>query len=313
MASVLEVRHLRLVRAIVEDGGPTRAAARLHLTQSAVSHQLTELEGRLGVALFTRVRRRLEPTAAGKHLLGFARTTLADFSRIESELQRAGTRKRETIRISTECFTSYHWLPSVLAKVREDYPQVDVRIVIEATRAPIAALLRGELELAVVSSKVRDRQLVAERLFDDEWVVILPSMHALRKLPYVSAIDLRQETVFTHDGTPQDAERLRERLAAERAPMPKIQLIPLTEAIVELVRAGLGVGLVSRWAVAPHEASGQIVTRRFTKAGMKERWSAVYNRHDAERRPVLARFAELLRATPPTSSGRARFPTPELA
>jgi LysR family transcriptional regulator for metE and metH len=313
MASVLEVRHLRLVRAIVEDGGPTRAAARLHLTQSAVSHQLTELEGRLGVALFTRVRRRLEPTAAGKHLLGFARTTLADFSRIESELQRAGTRKRETIRISTECFTSYHWLPSVLAKVREDYPQVDVRIVIEATRAPIAALLRGELELAVVSSKVRDRQLVAERLFDDEWVVILPSMHALRKLSYVSAIDLRQETVFTHDGTPQDAERLRERLAAERAPMPKIQLIPLTEAIVELVRAGLGVGLVSRWAVAPHEASGRIVTRRFTKAGMKERWSAVYNRHDAERRPVLARFAELLRATPPTSSGRARFPAPEPA
>jgi LysR family transcriptional regulator for metE and metH len=307
MASVLEVRHLRLIRAIIEDGGPTRAAARLHLTQSAVSHQLTELEGRLGVALFTRVRRRLEPTAAGKQLLGFARTALADFSRIEGELQHAGLRKRETIRISTEAFTSYHWLPSVLAKVREDYPQVDVRIVIEATRAPIAALLRGELELAVVSSKVRDRQLVVERLFDDEWVVILPPAHPLYKLPYVRAIDLGQETVFTHDGSPQDAERLRERLAAERAPMPKIQLIPLTDAIVELVRAGLGIGLVSRWAVAPHEASGQIVTRRFTKAGMKERWSAVYNRRDAEPRLVLARFAELLRATPPTLSARARF------
>jgi LysR family transcriptional regulator for metE and metH len=198
-------------------------------------------------------------------------------------------------------------------EVREDYPQVDLRIVIEATRAPIAALLRGKLELAVVSSKVRDRQLVAERLFDDEWVVTLPPAHPLCKLPYVSAIDLGRETVFTHDGTPQDAERLRERLAAERAPMPKIQLIPLTDAIVELVRAGLGVGLVSRWAVAPHEASGQIVTRRFTKAGMKERWSAVYKRHDAERRPVLARFAELLRATPPTSSARSRFPAAEPA
>jgi len=70
---------------------------------------------------------------------------------------------------------------------------------------------------------------------------------------------------------------------------------------------GARVGLVSRWAVAPHEASGQIVTRPFTKAGMKERWSAVYNRRDAGPRLILARFAELLRATPRTSSARARL------
>ena len=68
--TMIEVRHLRLVRAIAEEGGPTRAGSRLRLTQSAVSHQLAELEGRLGVALFTRVRRQLKLTSAGARLVG---------------------------------------------------------------------------------------------------------------------------------------------------------------------------------------------------------------------------------------------------
>src|SRR5688572_2409592 len=114
MPSILETRHLRLVQALAEEGGPTRAAARLHLTQSAVSHQLAELEGRLGIALFTRVRRRLQLTAAGRQLLDFSRVALKDLSRIERDLHHAGTRARETLRISTECFTCYHWLPQVL-------------------------------------------------------------------------------------------------------------------------------------------------------------------------------------------------------
>ena len=295
---MLEIRHLRLVRAIAEEGGPTRAAARLHLTQSAVSHQLAELEGRLGVPLFARVRRRLQLTSAGQRLLAFSQTALADFARVERELTDTGTRKREILRLATECLTCYHWLPSVLPELQRDHPHVSVRIVIEATRRPVAALLRGELELAVVSSPVRERSLTVEKLFDDEWAVILPPGHPLGQRSYVRAADLAAQPLYTHEATPRDVKRLRAHLLAERAPMPEIQAVPLTEAIVELVKAGLGVGLLSRWAVAPYEASGQIVTRRFTRAGLKERWSAVYRRDAAARLP-LARFAALLRARPP--------------
>src|SRR6476620_7214529 len=104
--SLLEVRHLRLVRAIAEEGGPTRAAARLHLTQSAVSHQLAELEGRLGVPLFARVRRRLTPTAAGARLVEDARGILGELARVERELHRAGQTKRAVVRIVVETFTA---------------------------------------------------------------------------------------------------------------------------------------------------------------------------------------------------------------
>lgn len=298
MSSILETRHLRLVRALADEGGPTRAGARLHLSQSAVSHQLADLERRLGLQLFTRDRRRLKLTAAGQRLLDFSRGALGELDRVEAELMRSATRERTQLRISTECFTCYHWLPPVLPELRHEHPEVDVRIVIEATRRPIVALQQGKLDLAIVSTPVRDRSLVVERLFADEWVVIMAPTHPFARLRFVRALDLARQPLFTHDGTPRDVARLRSCLVAERAPMPDVQVVPLTEAIVELVKGDLGVGLVSRWAIAPYEARGEIVARRFTRAGLKESWSAVHRRDAAARLP-LARLAALLRARAP--------------
>jgi LysR family transcriptional regulator for metE and metH len=291
--SMLEVRHLRLVRAIVEEGGPTRAAARLHLTQSAVSHQLAELEGRLGVALFSRVRRQLKPTPAGARLVEAARELLAELERVERDLHRAGGEKRETLRLAVESFTSYHWLPPVISALASEHPLVDVRVVLESRREPVASLLRGTLDLAIVSSPVRDRELVVVPLGDDEWTVILPPQHQLTRRKFISAAELGRETLFAHDTPRSDVERLRDIAAAEHAPLPRVEKIPLTDALVEMVKAGLGLGLVSQWAVAPFVARGEIVTRRFTAAGLPERWVAVYRR-DASHRLPLSRVAELV-------------------
>jgi LysR family transcriptional regulator for metE and metH len=305
MSTMLEIRHLRLVQAIAEEGGPTRAASRLHLTQSAVSHQLAELEGRLGIALFTRVRRRLTLTSAGARLVDAARTMLGELARVERDLHRAGRPRRQLLRIATECFTSYHWLPAVIAALDREHPHVEVQIRADATREPVAALLRGELELALVSSPVRDRQLVTAPLFDDEWTVICAPDHPAAQRPYVTATELGRERLFVHDAPRSDVERLRALIAAERAAMPDVRLVPLTDALVDLVTAGLGVGLVSSWAVAPHVARGEVVTRRFTKAGLRERWVAAY-RSDAAGELPLARVASLVREHAGGQRGTAR-------
>lgn len=291
--SMLEIRHLRLVQALAEEGGPTRAASRLHLTQSAVSHQLAELEGRLGVVLFSRVRRQLKLTPAGARLLEAAKELLVHLSRVERELHTAGARKREVLRVATECFTSYYWLPALASTLLQEHPHVDVRIVSEATRQPLAALLQGTLDLAIVSSPVRDRALVSTPLFADEWTVIVAPAHPLASRPFVTAAELGRQTLFAHDAPRGDVERLRALIAAERAPMPRPILVPYTDALVEFVRAGMGAAIVSRWAVLPWEARGEVVARRLTRAGLAETWCAVYRR-DAEERLPLRRFIELL-------------------
>ena len=294
-ASMLEIRHLRLIRAIAEEGGPTRAAARLHLTQSAVSHQLGELEGRLGVTLFERVRRQLVLTPAGTRLLDASRRLLADLDKVERDLHRKDEGVPVPLRLCVETFTSYHWLPRLASGLGRDHPMVDLHVVLEARREPVAALLRGQIDLAITSSPVRDRDLVVMPFARDEWTVIVHPKHVLVRKKFVTPDELARHLVYSHDAPRSDVERLRDIAAAEGSRLPAAKIVPLTETLVDFVRDGSGIGLVSRWAVAPALARGDIVSRRFTKAGLPERWAVVHRRDTATRFPFHT-IAEILRA-----------------
>jgi LysR family transcriptional regulator for metE and metH len=304
-ASMLEIRHLRLMRAIAEEGGPTRAAARLHLTQSAVSHQLAELEGRLGVALFARVRRQLTLTPAGARLLEASRRMLADLDKVERELHTPAGAALQPLKLCVETFTSYHWLPAVVSYLRCDHPLVDLRVAVELRREPVAALLSGALDLAIVSTPVRDRDLVVVPLGSDEWTVILAPKHVLAARKFVAADEIGKYLLYSHDAPRSDVERLRDIARVGRTRLPAVKIVPLTDLLVDSVRCGLGIGLVSKWAVAPQLERGEIVARRFTREGLPEKWSAVYRRDAASRLP-LARVAELIREQMKMPAARAK-------
>lgn len=291
---MLEIRHFRLIKALADEGGPTRAAARLHLTQSAVSHQLIELESKLGVPLFSRTRKQLQLTPAGVALLEASNRLLAEVDEVERSLQRGG-RRRRVLRLCLESFTTYQWLPAVAAELARHDELVELRIVLEARRDPMLALVQGKLDLAIVSSRARDQQLARVHLGDDEWQIVMPPTHPLAKKSWVSPLDFSGQTLFAHDGTRSDAERLRELMSAEQVPLRAVSTVPLTETLIGLVTAGLGLGVVSQWAAAPFVARGEVVGRRLTRAGMHETWSAVYQHNQAEALP-LAHTAELIRA-----------------
>src|ERR687885_2043332 len=97
----LEVRHLQLVSAVADVGSLTRAGDRLHLTQSALSHQLRDIESRLGAALFLRVGKRLVLTPAGERLLESARGILARLHQTENEIRTMGRAKTGVLRLTT--------------------------------------------------------------------------------------------------------------------------------------------------------------------------------------------------------------------
>src|SRR5919202_6667526 len=133
----LEVRHLQLVSSVADVGSLTRASERLHLTQSALSHQLRDIESRLGTALFLRVGKRLVLTPAGERLLASAKQVLDGLERTELEIRQMGRDRAGVLRLTTECYTCYHWLPRVLTDYRRRFPAVEVRIDVDATHRPI--------------------------------------------------------------------------------------------------------------------------------------------------------------------------------
>jgi len=301
----LEVRHLKLIAAVAEDGSLTRAGERLHLTQSALSHQLLDIEERLGTPLFHRVSRRMLLTPSGRRLLHTARRVLVDLEQTEDDIRRFADDRQGVIRITTECYTCYHWLPPLLMRYRRKFPRVEVRIDVEATRAPIEGLLAGRLDLAIVTGAVSDRRLVSKKLFEDEVVLIAARDHRFAQQTHVKLSELRDETFYIY---PPRAESrvLQEVLLANGISPARVEEVQLTEAITELVKAGLGVAALARWAVQPLVDAGAIVARPLTARGVHREWRAAMPK-DLARADYIKEFIDLLETHAPNSSS-ARAP-----
>ena len=295
----LEVRHLRLVSAVAELGSLTRAGDRLHLTQSALSHQLRDIESRLGAALFLRVGKRLVLTPAGERLLATARDVLDRLDRTEQDIHQMGKARAGMLRLTTECYTCYHWLPPLLVRYRKRFPQVEVRIDVGATGRPLDMLLAGKLDLAIMSTPVRDRRLVSRPVFDDELVVVAARDHRFAKQTHVRLSDLRDETLYVYP--PKEESRVLQEVLVPSGHVPaRVEEVMLTESIAELVKAGLGVSILARWAVQPLVDAGSIVIRPLTARGLRRQWRAVMLK-DLAGADYIGEFIELLGKHAPTA------------
>ena len=289
----LEIRHLQLVQAITSEGSVTRAAERLNVTQSALSHQLREIEDRLGTPLFLRVNRRLALAPAGERLLQSARRVLDELRLVEEDIHRLATNQEGVIRVSTACYTCYQWLPPLLKPFHKRFPRVDVEIVADATRRTLDALHERKIDLALIYNVRRDPRLRMAPVFEDEMMVIVARDHALAKKPFVVARDLEGEHLFM--ASPPEESLFAKTLAREGVRPRKHTTVALTEAIVELVRAGAGVSALPRWTIARELRSGEIVALPFTRKGLVRKWSAATLKTAATRPPIEA-LIELMQA-----------------
>ena len=269
----LEIRHLKLLSAVAQQQTVTGAARQLHLTQSALSHQLRDAEEKLGTRLFLRLSKRMVLTPAGETLLTSAQRVLRELQHAEESVNNLNGCATGAIRLSTECYTCYHWLPPVMKEFQKKFPGVDVRIELEATNKTVEALLEGRLDLGILCSVPREDKLQLHRLFDDEMLLVMPPRHRLAKKKFVDPRDLAEETIIIYP--PKEESTLLQRFLLPEGIEPKgILQVPLTDAIIELVRGGMGVGFLAQWSLEPHIRAGRVVARRVTPLGFRRQWSA---------------------------------------
>jgi LysR family transcriptional regulator for metE and metH len=287
---MLEVRHLALIGAIADAGSVTRAAERLHLTQSALSHQLIDLESRTGLQFFIRLGRRMLITPAGERVLASARRVLDDLGRAEDDLRAMADGARGVLRLCTECNTGYHWLPPLLHDFHARFPQVDVNIKVEATNRPLQALLDGEIDLAVMTSRVTDPRVDGRAIFEDELMAVVAPSHPFAKKRFVEPADFATEHLMLHRADRRTSYTFSRILAPAGVEPARLSEVPLTEAILELIKAGIGIGVLAGWAIEPARRSGSVVAVRIGRDGVRRTWTAATLRE----RPAPAWLAEFI-------------------
>jgi LysR family transcriptional regulator, regulator for metE and metH len=302
----LEVRHFSLVHEIASTGSVTRAAERLHLTQSALSHQLRDIESRLGLQLFLRLGKRMVITPPGERVLGAAKRVLDEIGRTEDDLRLMSQHGKGVLRLCTQCNTGYHWLPPLLQAFHRKYPGVDVQIMVNATDRPIEALLEGQIDLAVVTSEVNDKRLLTSPLFDDELVAVVAPSHPFGTRTFIEPDDFTEEHLIIYTADRANSYIFSKVLGPAGVEPARVSQVPLTEAILELVKAGLGVSVMARWAIEPAIKTGAVRAVRITRRGVYRSWTAVTLKDRAEPKWQKEFVSMLARHALPAKMDRAR-------
>ncbi|WP_281856881.1 LysR family transcriptional regulator [Litoreibacter halocynthiae] len=293
----IEFRHLRTVRAIHEAGGLAKAADRLNITQSALSHQIKGLEDQAGVELFIRRAKPMKLTSAGMKLLRLAERILPEIEALQADFEGLRVGKTGRLHIAIECHACFEWLFPVLEGFRKNWPDVDVDIRPGLSFDGLPALMREEVDL-VVSSDPEDLPGVDfTPLFDYEPVFVASSQNPLAQKDYIEAEDFRDQLLITY---PVDRTRLdvfTELLAPAGVEPKAMRQVELTAVILLLVASNRGVAVLPDWVVREVRYNSDYVTRPLTKGGRTKRLYAATRSEDTSK-PFMANVIRLARTEP---------------
>ena len=291
---MIEIRHFQLIQAIAETGSVTKASQKLCLTQPSISHQLKEIEGRLGTRLFLRINKSMVITQEGKKILDAGDEILGKVSALEKDIK-GNSGNTRLLRITTQCYTCYHWLPAVMKKFHYLMPHTDIDIVTEAMSNPVDFLLKGQIDLAIANSIKATNGIRFDKLFDDEQVALVPAKHPLAKARSVQPADFAGEHLIVYkqdSGTDHFTQNVLSPLGIQVGKLTRMQL---TEARVELVKAGIGLTVMSRWLMKPFVRDSKAIKMLpIGKNGFYRTWY-IATLDQKKNDPVVKNFAGFLK------------------
>ncbi|WP_354683979.1 LysR substrate-binding domain-containing protein [Cupriavidus necator] len=291
----MDLAALEIFRAVVEAGGITRAAERLHRVQSNVTTRIRQLEQSLGVELFLRDGRRMVLTPAGQTLLDYANRIL----QLTEEARQAvlPARPHGRLRIASMESTAASRLPNVLAAYHQAWPEVQLELVTLATRQALDALARFEVDCAFVSEPVPDPALSTIAAFEEELVVIARERHR----PIRTAADLEVPTLLAFEPGCNYRARVEAWYAIGDAPPPRVLELGSYHAIVACAAAGIGAAIVPRSVLALYRDLPAISQHSLGDAG---RVRTMLAWHPAMASAALHALVDALAAPAPGPAGK---------
>lgn len=263
----IELRHLKTLLALKESGSVSLAAKRVHLTQSALSHQIKFLEEQYATTLFERKSQPLKFTVAGERLIQLAYDILPKAIEAELDITRIAQGQEGELRIAVECHTCFDWLIPAMDSFRHNWPLIELDIVSGFHSDPISLLLTHRADWAVVSEKDDSSGICYKPLFSYEMVVICSKDHPLANKTVWNAEDFCDETLITYP-VPDDMIDLLKKVLQPQGINPTRRTSELTIAIIQLVASKRGVAALPYWAVKPYLDKGYVVARKITSKGL---------------------------------------------
>ena len=293
----LELRHLRTVRAIHEQGGLARAADVLNITQSALSHQIKGLEDQAGTVLFVRRAKPMRLSEAGMRLLRLAEAVLPLVEAAEADFKGVEMGRVGRLHIAMECHACFDWLLPVLDQFRRSWPDVDIDIRQRLAFAALPALTREEVDLVITSDPEPAPGISFQPLFDYAPTLLVPAGHPLVAKGYADPADLADQTLITY---PMDRARLdvfSQFLTPAGVEPAATRQVEQTAIAVMLVASGRGLAVMPDWVLRREAMNREVALLPLGPNGLLRRLYAALREDDLSL-PFMAHVLRLSRTEP---------------
>ncbi|MCI0654491.1 MAG: LysR family transcriptional regulator, partial [Methylococcaceae bacterium] len=259
----MELIHFRILLALKQRGTLNAASEALHLTQSALSHQMKNLEQRLGIVLWRKQGRTLVLTQAGHYLSEVAESVIATVDAAAQHLTLLAAGKTGKLIIGIDCHACYDWFRAILQPYLHAWPDLAIEVTSRYRFDSFAAIQQYKLDAVLTSDPVFNGVLHYQPLFDFELVLIVALRHRLAGLKEIEPVDLRQETILTY---PVERERLdifkKVLQPAGIEPVAHIT-VEETDIMLQLAASQRGVCLLPEWLVPDQVKNPDLVSVRF--------------------------------------------------
>lgn len=295
----MNLQQLRTLITIAEQGSLSAAARLLQISQPAVTKQVQRLEQELEAVLLVRGPQQQGTfTAAGERVLAFARETVDHVDALREQLALLKTVRPSSLVLAASTIPGEYLLPGLLAAFRAHYPEVQVRSTIADTDEVARRVLAEEADIGFVGAVPKRTGLRLERLAADEVVLALPPGHPLAERESVALDDLAGQPLILREegsGTRRSVEKALASAGHSLRQEDVVLTLGSTQAILQAVAQGLGLGFVSARAAAQAQADGHLVCVRVLELNLRR---DLYLAYLPERLadPVVAHFLAFTRS-----------------
>ncbi|MFA0013123.1 LysR substrate-binding domain-containing protein [Vibrio lentus] len=287
---MIELKHLRTLTTLRDSGSLTATATSLHLTQSALSHQLKDLEARIGGQLFLRKTRPVKFTSEGEILLKLADEIQPKIAKAENELASLKEDVNGRLHMAIECHSCFQWLMPALKEYQVAWPSVTLDFSSGFGFEPLPALMAGELDLVITSDIQPRSEVHYEPLFDFEMRLITAINSPLAEKPSIEPQDLSDITMLSYPVQKQRLDVVKHFLQPAGVEPKKWKQADNTLMLVQMVSAGLGVAALPNWAISEFSRQGLIASKPLGN-GLSRRLFAAVRNSEKDKRYLQAFFS----------------------
>lgn len=275
----LNSSHLKTLVALRDGQTLVEASKHLNVTQSALSHQIKDLEERLGLALFIRKSRPIHFTRAGLEILAAADDILPRLIDAERNLKKIATGESGRLNMAIECHSCFDWLMPAINQFRENWPEVEVDLSTSFHFEALDALIRGDIDLVITSDNQPHPKVHYWPLFHYQALLAISKQHSLADKTCVEPKDLKQETLIHYPVERKRLDIFTRFLEPKNIEPAEVRLTELTMMMIQLVASGRGVACLPNWALQPYQDANLIMTKPLGEGVWPTMYAAVNINH----------------------------------